>query len=319
MQRLRDDFKRQQLDTASESDSAEAVRRIKAAEESLSSLRTVVEAEKAKGEELSKQVQNTLDRVEAIDATTSAVRQELMLASESSSARGLGMRMHSEVDADTAELPVHVESQIKELQRQVADELQRLVSHQQEISDAKANVSPSGIPALANESVLPAGDDETAAARIEARVDEMAAQVERDLREMQEHQQSLSQACQLALRSGSGSNLGASKSGTVHNVEAMVKDLSHKVSEELKALVGHQEELLESKSSLKSLSEEVKELRRAVSARGRERTGQQKARSGIGSSGTGRQGGRGDDEVSDSYGNEEFDESLSMEDESLSH
>mmetsp|Transcript_58382 Transcript_58382/g.103819 ORF Transcript_58382/g.103819 Transcript_58382/m.103819 type:complete len:535 (+) Transcript_58382:3-1607(+) len=136
-----------------------------------------------------------------------------------------------------------LEGKIEELQKQVSAELQQLTEHQRII--AKVAVS-GGAPAASN---LNTQD-------LERSVEQLAGQVASELRELRDHQSELNK-----VRDALGG-----ESGKADSVEPKIKDLHRKVSLELEGLSKQQEELSKAKVNMAHLAEGLRECRKATAS-----------------------------------------------------
>ncbi|CAJ1456916.1 unnamed protein product [Effrenium voratum] len=210
-------------------------------------------------EELRGTVEDALHRLEASEAASKAVREELM---EESPDCGLARTCQSDlqgVHSDVADLqsslrhlasrfedskrsPMgdgrRLELRVHELQKQVAEELEQLTQQQKLIRDAQA--APDAGRGLKMDTQ-----------ELERSVERLAAQVSQELQELRAHQGELGKV-RTQLSQGKGPE-----------VESKILDLQQKVVAELDALAKQQAELGKAKATMADLSDRV---RQAVTA-----------------------------------------------------
>lgn len=205
-------------------------------------------------EELRRDLDDALQRVEASEEASKAVREELM-AEDQNEAYTLARTCQNDlrgVHSDVADLqaslrklasrmegppgvrpetPKTLENRVHELQKQVTEELDQLTKHQQLISKV-------GLKGKVDTQDL------------EKSVNALAAQVSQELTELRAHQTELSKVQQM-VRSK------ASKDGS--DVELKVEELKLQVVSEVDALAQQQAELGKAKVTISELSERVQE------------------------------------------------------------
>lgn len=133
-----------------------------------------------------------------------------------------------------------LEAKVEELRQQVAEELQQLAEHQRVIVKAGASAG------VSRGSNLETQD-------LERSVERLASQVADELRELRDHQGELNK-----VRSMQGD------SGKADSVEPRVKELQTQVAAELAALTKQQEELGKTKVTVADLTKEVRGCQKAT-------------------------------------------------------
>lgn len=207
-------------------------------------------------EELRRDLDDALQRVEASEEASEAVREELM-AEDQNEAYTLARTCQNDlrgVHSDVADLqvslrklasrieglppgarpeanPKTLENRVHELQKQVTEELEQLTRHQQLISKV-------GLKGKVDTQEL------------EKSVNSLASQVSQELTELRAHQTELSKVQQM-VRSKS------SKDGS--DVESKVEELKLQVVAEVDALAQQQAELGKAKVTVSELSEQVQQ------------------------------------------------------------
>jgi len=231
---------------------AEALRRAKVAEEAVVPLRAELQEDRDGMRELATQVREAVERVEASEAATMAVREELMNATTAAATPAGGRSAILAVaSADAAE---RVEERVRQLQEQIAGELEALQAHQLDLAKAY-HLRP-----------------ESASAQVESIVEEFARQVEAELNDLREHQSTLAEFKAKVERLGAsntdGSN-GNSATGRLPgpaplHVEAKISELFEQVTAELSALTAQQHELGQAKTTLQDIAGQMKDVRSIV-------------------------------------------------------
>ncbi|CAE7216028.1 unnamed protein product, partial [Symbiodinium pilosum] len=236
----------------------DALRKSEASEDAIREVRSMVE--------------DVLQRVEATEAASKAVREELMSEDAHSEAWALARTCQDDlrgVHSDVADLQASLRSVVRrvedaaqegpgnnkrlvsdsarrlelrvdELQKQVVEELEQLAEQQQLI----ARVKPSS-------GAKPDVQD------LEHSVERLAAQVAQELQELKTHQGELGKV-RVRLQSADASKGGAPE------VESKVLELQQKVLEELHALGKQQEELGRAKVTMADLSDRVQQVASTV-------------------------------------------------------
>jgi len=201
---------------------------------------------------LQNQMDDALQRVEASEEASKAVREELM-AEDQNEALTLARTCHSDlrgVHSDVADLqvslrkmvlrieeapreaPKRLESRVHELQNQVASELEQLAKQQ----------------SLINKVGLKSGG-KVDTQELEKSVNQLASQVSKELTELREHQGELSKVHHVIRHGKAGSS----------EVEVKVKELQSQVMGEVDALARQQEELGKAKVTMSELAEHVRQ------------------------------------------------------------
>jgi len=171
--------------------------------------------------------------------------------------------------------PSDLEVRVRELQRQVDDELKCLARHQQELARGGNGSAVAAGVSRGQDSTLStaiSSGPTMAAGEVEQAVQELSKLVAGELRELREHQQDLSRVKALAdhgaaphhsLANGQGLHMG--EDGNVEKrppkqLEAQATELAKQVSAELQALTGQQAELRKTKATLGDLAGKVQDL-----------------------------------------------------------
>ncbi|CAE7363806.1 unnamed protein product [Symbiodinium natans] len=229
---------------------AETLRKSKESEDSIREVRSIVD--------------DTIQRVEATEAASKAVREELMNEDAHGEAYALARTCQNDlrgVHSDVADLQASLRSvvrrveqdaiataprkqvsdgarrlelRVEELQKQVVEELEQLAEQQQLL--AKVKPSTGGKPDVQD---------------LEQSVERLAAQVAQELQDLKMHQGELGKA-RVRLQSDAGK--------AAPEVETKVLELQNKVLQELEALGKQQEELGKAKATMADLSDRVQEV-----------------------------------------------------------
>jgi len=251
----------------------EVLKRIASGENDIKTLKASAEEKHAILQKLSVKVDQAVARMEASEAATTAVREELMCSKHVT-----GTEPNSDVYLGAAGtedelLVVEVEAQIKELQQQVIEELRCLSSHQQELVHTAAKSSKGNGLVQNMPTALDIEGD------LENKVNDLAQQISQEVEELRKHQHDLKQA-RLApnghVPAHGGTHALASpvrehgQTDTVASdhcatrVEAAVQELTQQVADEVKELASHQDHLRQSRSTFQGLSAQISELQRQV-------------------------------------------------------
>eukprot|EP00435_Cladocopium_sp_Y103_P073725 s216_g44.t2 len=230
----------------------EMARRLEDLEKQLSEKVQEVD-KKLKG--LRRDLDDALQRVEASEEASKAVREELMaedqneaytlartcqndlrgvhsdVADLQASLRKLASRIEGLPPGARAEAPKTLENRVQELQKQMTEELEQLTKHQQLISKV-------GLKGKVDTQEL------------ERSVNSLASQVSQELTELRTHQRDLSKVQQMV-------RTNASKDGS--NVESKLEELKVQVVAEVDALAQQQAELGKAKVTMSELSERVQQ------------------------------------------------------------
>jgi len=209
-----------------------------------------IAALKAELKELAAQVREAVERVEASEAATSAVREELMTGGGS----GGGALATT---GGVAVWDEGLEERVRELQEQVASELDAIKGHQLELAkvcEAKGGAGP--------------GE------KVEKAVEDLARQVEVELSDLRKHQALLEDVRSKVQGGGQSrglaSNAPTSRAGgggeiqVPQQLEAQISDLFQQVSDELVALTAQQKDLGAAKSTLADIAGQMKDVRGIV-------------------------------------------------------
>ncbi|CAE7832305.1 unnamed protein product [Symbiodinium sp. CCMP2592] len=213
-------------------------------------------------------VEDALQRVEATEAASKAVREEIMNEEAHGEAHQLARTCQNDlrgVHSDVADLQASLRSlvrrvedlhhagtagdtrkqvsngarqlelRVEELQKQVMEELEQLAEQQQLLTKVKPG-----------QLVKPEVQD------LEQNVERLAAQVAEELQELQMHQGELGKV-RVRLQSDQSK-------GKAPEVERKISELQHKVLEELEALGKQQEELGKAKVTMADLSDRVQQV-----------------------------------------------------------
>eukprot|EP00439_Symbiodinium_sp_Y106_P012448 s2363_g1.t2 len=214
-------------------------------------------------------VEDALQRVEATEAASKAVREEIMNEEAHGEAHQLARTCQNDlrgVHSDVADLQASLRSlvrrvedlhhagtagdtrkqvsngarqlelRVEELQKQVMEELEQLAEQQQLLTKVKPG-----------QLVKPEVQD------LEQNVERLAAQVAEELQELQMHQGELGKV-RVRLQSTDQGK------GKAPEVERKISELQHKVLEELEALGKQQEELGKAKVTMADLSDRVQQV-----------------------------------------------------------
>lgn len=184
--------------------------------------------------DLEAQVKEVMDRVEASEAATSAVREELMAGGGGPAGSGPGVWDEG------------LERVVLELQTQVAGELEALRAHHAELAKARSI------------------NDHGRSEQVEKAVADFARQIEDELSDLREHQRMLQDAKMKAL-SGEAADAPAELQVS-RQLEAQIAELSKQVSDELVALAVHQRELGKAKATVADIAGQMKDVRGMVEA-----------------------------------------------------
>jgi DNA repair exonuclease SbcCD ATPase subunit len=260
---------------------------VKKVAETLASLQKGAEASQTTLKELGQRVMKAEAMVEASEAATMAVREELMCAPvRSSSAQD-----HQEVaSGHETVLPeatlTKLEEQVAGFSKQVADELQELVKHQATLATMKeASANTESLTAIEDQvqdlaakvaeelselrghqkELGKAKDSIGSMAKVEEDVHEMYKQVAEELKELRAHQKDLGKARDLLTQGEHRRPLEALSEGSPQ-LEAKVEELSREVVAELKSLASHQNELNGTKATMQDLAERMDDNTRALAA-----------------------------------------------------
>jgi len=209
-----------------------------------------IAALKAELKELAAQVREAVERVEASEAATSAVREELM--SGGGSGGGALATTGGVVVWDEG-----LEERVRDLQEQVASELDAIKGHQLELAkvcEAKGGAGP--------------GE------KVEKAVEDLARQVEVELSDLRKHQALLEDVRSKVQGGGQSrgmaSNAPVSRAGgggeiqVPQQLEAQISDLFQQVSDELVALTAQQKDLGAAKATLADIAGQMKDVRGIV-------------------------------------------------------
>jgi len=326
----------------------EALRKASGGEEAIIALRAELRGEQESLKELATQVREAVDRVEASEAATMAVREELMTSGGGGG--GGGTATAAEVvpvaasssalaGAETEE----VEARVRELREEISTEVEALKAHQIDLARAREEIRPS----------------DRASEKVERAVEDFARQVEAELNDLRQHQSALAEFKAKVERPSTAEESSSSTTPPAPlQVEAKISDLFEQVTAELSALTAQQHELGQAKTTLQDIAGQMKDVRSIVAlcqnATGdlrqfvqgqsddvnvptKENSGADPAKDGLGAgaivggrsaganggapkrenrggSGTARAGGAGASDDSDGYGDEDFEHSAGLDD-----